>query len=99
MSSEKWKNARKTMHYGAWVHDGDAPRGCVVADISETGARLDVEEPEDVPECFTLFLGGHGQPRHYCRVVWRSDEQIGVQFETARSDQEKAARPTVAPAA
>lgn len=69
------------MRYAAWVHDGDAPRGCIVADISATGARLDIGEPDVVPETFTLYLSGPRQPARHCRVVWRAEGQVGVEFE------------------
>jgi len=84
MRSEKRKSPRKTMRYGAWVQDGETtPRSCVLADVSDTGARLEVESPDDIPEMFTLLLsGGRESPRRRCRVMWRSEDQVGVRFES-----------------
>src|SRR4051812_11305104 len=83
MRSEKRKKPRKALRYNAWLtFPGSKPRGCMVADISETGARLDVDAPDDLPEILLLLLTGDGRARRKCRIVWRSEHQIGVQFET-----------------
>ena len=83
MRSEKRKKPRKALRYNAWLSArGGKPRGCMVADISETGARLDVDAPDELPENLLLLLTGDGRARRKCRVVWRSEHQIGVQFET-----------------
>jgi PilZ domain len=82
MRSEKRKAPRKTMRYSAWLHVGRShPIGCRVADISHTGARLDVEAPQDVPDRCILLLLENGRPRRTCRTIWRTSSQIGVQFE------------------
>ncbi len=54
---------------------------CALHDISETGARLNVEGSETVPDHFILLLSANGAARRYCRVVWRQPRQIGVHFE------------------
>jgi len=82
MSRDKRKSRRKPLGYSAWIHAGDPkPRGCAVADISESGARLDVEAPQLVPDRFVLFLSRSGTPRRTCRTVWRTADQVGVVFE------------------
>lgn len=83
MTKEKRKNVRRTMHYGARIasEDGSPLRDCRVSDVSETGARLDLEHPEMLPETFTLLLSGRGGIQRRCVVMWRSNGQIGVQFE------------------
>ena len=82
MRSEKRKNPRKALRYNAWLSfPGSKARGCMVADISETGARLDIDAPNDLPENLLLLLTGDGKARRKCRVVWRSAHQIGVQFD------------------
>jgi hypothetical protein len=71
------------MHYSAWAHDGDTPHRCVVADISDTGARLEVDDPTKIPDKFTLLLDGPDPQRRTCHVVWRTESEVGVAFETA----------------
>jgi len=82
MSRDKRKSRRKPLGYSAWIHTGNPkPLGCAVADISESGARLNVDAPQDVPDRFVLFLSRSGTPRRQCRTVWRTADQVGVVFE------------------
>ena len=60
--------------------------GCVLSDISDTGARLDVEDSSTLPDRFMLLLSGTGSARRSCRVIWRAPAQVGVAFEHRLSD-------------
>jgi len=51
---------------------------CVIADISDGGARLVVAG--GVPEEFGLTINDGTGAEHSCRVVWRLDDEIGVEF-------------------
>ena len=52
---------------------------CIIRNLSDTGACLNVASPLGIPERFRLLRDGHDpQP---CRVVWRKDKQIGIEFE------------------
>jgi hypothetical protein len=51
-----------------------SPLNCIICDISARGARLTVGTRNEVPDEFTLVL------RRRCRVVRRSDGQVGVEF-------------------
>jgi hypothetical protein len=48
--------------------------------ISDHGACLQVASPLGIPENFNLLLD-HDRTRKPCRVVWRKEKQIGVEFE------------------
>jgi len=52
---------------------------CTVRNISETGARLEVENPVGIPDKFTL-IAQHERIKRGCRIVWRKAKQIGVRF-------------------
>ena len=52
---------------------------CVIKNMSETGAALEVESPVGIPNEFTLFIKPESTKRN-CRVAWRSAKRIGVQF-------------------
>jgi PilZ domain len=52
---------------------------CVVADISDGGARL-VVSGGGVPEEFGLMINDGTGAEHSCRVVWRLDDEVGVEF-------------------
>ena len=67
----------------AWISVGDGRplRNCTLIDISDSGAKLALEEEgDDIPDIFSLWLSRHGHPRYSCRVVWSSQNKIGVQF-------------------
>jgi PilZ domain len=82
MAKDKRKSIRRPIRYSAWVVlEGDALHGCVMTDISDTGARLDVDETKPIPDQFTLLLSMNGGARRKCRVIWRKPRQIGVSFE------------------
>jgi hypothetical protein len=84
MKTDKRKSVRRTMQYAAWIaQQGHPLEGCLLSDISEHGARLDVENIDSVPDEFMLFMSRRGLPRRKCRVAWRSAEksQVGVKFE------------------
>jgi hypothetical protein len=51
--------------------------GCLVRNISQTGACLELSDP--VPNAFVLMLGNRTCS---CRVVRRRADQIGVEFIT-----------------
>jgi hypothetical protein len=82
MGAEKRKNLRRTVSYPAWIHlaEDAPPQECALCDASEKGAQLTVSAPEKVPENFILALSADGAATRYCRVVWRTDKQVGVEF-------------------
>ncbi len=82
MQKDKRKSRRRLLRYSAWMAlDNETLHGCVLSDISETGARLDVEDSKAMPDHFRLLLSGTGSARRDCRVIWRGPAQIGVAFE------------------
>lgn len=52
---------------------------CLVRNISETGAALEVASPLGIPETFNLVISGDHSSRA-CKVAWRKDKRIGVAF-------------------
>ena len=92
MDKDNRKDRRRPMRYTAWVAAG--PRQlhrCVVSDISESGARIVVEDSSQIPNCFFLFLSPTGVARRACRVAWRNATQIGVKFEASFAEAERQA--------
>ena len=82
MSGEKRNYRRKSLKYPARIDlgDGSPMRDCVLADISETGARVKLKEPSELPERFTLLVGPLGAAPRSCRVVWKEGAEIGLEF-------------------
>jgi hypothetical protein len=70
------KSPRYEVHYPAHIDvDGKSPPvSCIVSDISTSGAKLTVGARGSVPDEITLIF------RRRCRVIRRSDGQIGVEF-------------------
>jgi hypothetical protein len=54
------------------------PLKCGMKDVSEAGARIVVFDPRASPQEFLLLLNA-GLSR-WCRVTWRSDKEIGIEF-------------------
>ena len=52
---------------------------CVVRNLSDTGATLEVASPIGIPDEFDLVFKGDGSVRP-CRVTWRKETKIGVDF-------------------
>jgi hypothetical protein len=87
MHKDKRKMRRRPLRYSAWMAlDGEKLHGCVLSDISDSGARLDVEDSSALPERFMLLLSGTGSARRKCRVIWRAPAQVGVAFEHRLTD-------------
>lgn len=52
---------------------------CVIRNLSDTGASIEVASPVGIPDDFTLLIRPETIKRH-CRVEWRLANRIGVQF-------------------
>lgn len=57
---------------------------CVVRNLSDEGACLQVESTAQIPKEFALLLDGETTPRK-CHKAWRSDDRVGIAFDDARS--------------
>jgi hypothetical protein len=51
---------------------------CIIRNLSESGAKLEVAAVRHIPQTFDLLAPGH-RP-HGCRVVWRALKELGVEF-------------------
>ena len=78
------KKPRRQFHYNAGVLlDGKSlPQPCAIADISETGARIELATECNLPERFILLLTRKGEARRHCRLIWRNGLSAGVEFPT-----------------
>lgn len=55
---------------------------CMVRNLSDKGAALDIPSLAGIPDEFSLHLPIEGL-RFHCRSVWRNERRIGVIFEHA----------------
>jgi PilZ domain len=79
---EQRRQPRQPVHIAAKINVGSL-RECLVLDISSSGARVAVKAPKDIPDRIAICMTKRGFPTHLCRVIWRSDCEIGVEFEVA----------------
>ena len=64
----------------ATIEFGGIEMNCVVRNISETGAAIEVASPQMCPFAFVLAIPSDNSTRH-CRVVWRRGQRLGVRFD------------------
>jgi hypothetical protein len=53
-----------------------------VKDISEEGAKIIYSTVEELPDEFLLTMGMN---HRHCRVMWRSQKEVGVRFGAAKA--------------
>ena len=82
MSNDKRLRPRKQLNSPAWIDVGNDARlqRCTVVDMSDSGARLAVDDIECLPDRFLLALSRFDQPSQNCNVVWRRHDEIGIEF-------------------
>jgi hypothetical protein len=77
---EKRLSPRRNTMIGATIVFAGGKRrlDCVIRNLSDGGAKIEVASVKDVPASFDLLVPKH-RPQH-CRVMWRALREIGVQF-------------------
>jgi len=70
---------RRKVLKGAKIEFGGTAIDCLVRNISETGAAIEVTGQLKCPVTFVLAISSDGSTRN-CRVVWRRGKRIGVKF-------------------
>src|SRR5438132_2243938 len=75
-----YKQARIVFNNGYAVFD------CVVRNISQGGALLEMETLLGIPRSFQVLLDHHGRARP-CRVVWRTEKRMGIAFGDLQAQQ------------
>ncbi|PSO31441.1 PilZ domain-containing protein [Bradyrhizobium sp. MOS002] len=73
--------------------DGTWRRSCVLLDISQSGAKIEVEGTLDVLQAkeFFLLLSSTGLAYRRCELVWIDGTTAGVHFVTADGKRKPAA--------
>ncbi len=64
----------------AKIEYGGIKTPCTIRDLSVTGAALEVSELGKIPATFNLIMP-EDRLKLACRVVWRRDYRLGVDFE------------------
>jgi hypothetical protein len=78
--NERRKEARqRKFRAGKIVFDGKSVIDCVVRNLTDTGANLELVTQIRIPDSFELTIPGSALA-HKCRVIWREPKRIGVSF-------------------
>jgi PilZ domain-containing protein/porin-like protein len=78
----KKRETRKSLHQPGWItlDGGFAARPCVVQDMSTTGAKISVDDPNVLPARLRLAFARDARTGRNCEVVWRRGKSVGVKF-------------------
>lgn len=68
---------RRRLFKAGTIGFGAGQIDCIIKNLSESGAGLEVTTPLYIPDRFTLFLQSDNSTRR-CRVVWRERSRIGA---------------------
>jgi hypothetical protein len=74
---------RVTLNIPAWIEVGNSTllERCTLVDLTDEGAKLVVGDINHLTDHFCLYLTRRGHLSQRCRIVWRRDHQVGVEFE------------------
>jgi PilZ domain len=73
------KNFRIEWHTPTSIYYSQKVRACILGDLSNGGAKITGVRAATIPDEFMMRVTPHGRNRK-CRVVWRTDDALGVQF-------------------
>jgi hypothetical protein len=78
----KKRELRKSLHQSGWItlDGGFAARVCVVKDLSTTGARVTIDDPNTLPAKLRLAFSRDARTGRNCEVVWRRGKSVGIKF-------------------
>jgi hypothetical protein len=78
----KKRAARKSLQQPGWItlEGGFAARQCVVHDMSASGAKVTIDDPNTLPAKLRLAFSRDARTGRNCEVVWRRGKTYGVKF-------------------
>ncbi|MEA2819389.1 MAG: hypothetical protein QOJ86_1393 [Bradyrhizobium sp.] len=82
MAITQKREARKSVRQSGWItlDGGFAARPCTVLDLSSTGAKITVDDPQVVTAKARLAFSRDARAGRICQVVWRRGKTLGVKF-------------------
>ena len=78
----KKREPRKSVQQPGWItlDGGFAARPCLVHDLSSTGAKITVDDPNVLPGKLRLAMSRDARTGRSCEVVWRRGKTVGIKF-------------------
>jgi hypothetical protein len=82
MKQEGRKSRRRIVRHPATIINSDKSvlGPCTMVDVSATGAKIILKSGDQVSDEFLLSLSKSGNVTRQCKVSWRKDGVIGVEF-------------------
>jgi hypothetical protein len=82
VAARKKRDARKSLQQAGWItlEGGFAARPCVVQDMSASGARVTIDDPNPLPAKLRLAFSRDARTGRNCEVVWRRGRSVGIRF-------------------
>jgi hypothetical protein len=76
------RETRKSVSQSGWItlDGGFAARPCTVLDLSSSGAKITIDDPNAVIAKVRLAMSRDTRTGRTCQVVWRRGKTIGVRF-------------------
>jgi hypothetical protein len=81
-TATKKREVRKSLRQPGWItlEGGFAARQCVVQNMSSTGAKITLDDPNMLPAKLRLAFTRDARTGRPCEVVWRRGRSVGVKF-------------------
>jgi hypothetical protein len=78
----KKREIRKSLSQPGWLtlEGGFAARQCVVQDLSSSGAKITIDDPNALPGKLRLGFSRDARTGRSCEVVWRRGKVVGIKF-------------------
>jgi hypothetical protein len=78
----KKREIRKSLSQPGWLtlDGGFAARQCVVKDLSSSGAKITIDDPNALPGKLRLAFSRDARTGRNCEVVWRRGKVVGIKF-------------------
>ncbi len=95
--SSEHASKRQEQRIGVFRHGrltvaGGAKFDCIIVDVSENGARVELDGASGLPDCVLLKVLMTGEIKR-ARVVWKRANAVGLSFLTERKTAFSNARP------
>ena len=82
LATKKNRKVRKSLRQPGWItlDGGFAARKCVVQNMSSTGAKITIDDPNMLPAKLRLAFTRDARTGRPCEVVWRRGKSVGIKF-------------------
>ena len=91
--SRRKDQRRAVYRHGRLTVAGGVKIDCIIADVSENGARIELDGASSLPDLVLLKVVMTGESKR-ARVVWKRDNSAGLSYLVERKSGFGGARPT-----